>query len=165
MGAKLSDLLVDKVTRVQRTFETTSGEAELDLNVRHKRITNDVQLQMQKLAGDEFTKMAKSLDDRKKAMENARDTGGEIDMDAWPIYEPRNTTCLQLEAILIDLDIVDEKNKPVKPTYENLIALPVEVVEAIKQDIDGNVIPKKQTSTNSANGTRAVANADMPQVG
>lgn len=165
MGAQIGDLLSNKVTRVQREFETKSGIYNLDLQVTHKRITTALQSQLQQIADTEFKKLSASLDARKAAINEAQKSGKQMDLESIPIYVPRNVACLQLELLVLDLDIIDEKKKPIKPTYDNLASLPVEVTAAIKEELDNSVLPKKKTSTTLANGMLQEGDGDVPQIG
>lgn len=165
MGAQISELLADVVTRVERTFETANGEMELKLAVRHKRITTDMQLKLQAIAEQEMKKLTESLDKRRELIEKAKKEGKGFNPDEFPIYSPRSIPCLQLELLVLDLDIFDDKKKPVKPTYENLIALPVALIDAIREEIDSSVLPKKKTSMTSRNGTQAEESEEPDPVG
>lgn len=161
MGASMKDLLSDKITRVQREWDTPNGIVKIDLAVRHKRITTEVQMELQRIstsAYEELSELLKTSDEEEKSAKGAK-------VKKLASYEPKNVACLHLAYLVSDLDIVDEKNKPLKPTYENLIKLPTELITAIKEEIDESVLPKKKQSTTSLNGTQREENSELPLVG
>ena len=162
MGAQLSQLLTNKITRVQRVFETEEGEYNLDLSITHKRITTEVQLALQAIADTEYKNLSKSLEIPTKVRAGELPPESLRDFD---LYKARSVTCLQLEYLVIDLDIVDEKKKAIKPTYDNLIKFPLDLLNAIKEDIDNSILPKKSNSTTLANGTRQAVPEALPQIG
>lgn len=170
MSIKLSELLVPRTTLVHRFFDTPEGEVEIKLNIRHKRITTAIQTELAKLATGELERMSQDIQKRQKLRNDLIEHADEKSrQEALKFlekpYEAKNIVCLQLEYLLEDLDIVDLKNKPLKPTYANLITLPTELTEAIKEEIDNSTTPKKTTSTISSNGMPREGKEELRTIG
>lgn len=120
MPLKLTRLAPRSVTVTVRTLDEQGEFLDEELTIKYRAIT---------------TAILNSWSDAKQKAEKAEQNGGGV---KWQITD-------ELADVLIDIDLVDEKNKPVKPTKDFLESIDIEIVQKIHGAIMDDVFPNAQT--------------------
>ncbi|KPL70119.1 hypothetical protein ADN00_18940 [Ornatilinea apprima] len=78
---------------------------------------------------------------------------------------PGNGLAQMLSHILINWDVVDENNKPIETTFENIRKFPVALLTLITQEINKDNRAGDEDRKNSGGGSRRGAKSDSVRTG